>query len=268
MYTAVNWFWGIDLEYTVRLGRRVRIWHHGGMVIGARAIGDDVHLRHNTTLGVLSRTNLSGKPIIGHRVDIGVGACILGPVTVGDDAVIGANSVVIRDVRPGAVMMGVPARQASLTLDGLALPTPSRACSNRMDLSMCEPGIASSGAGAAGVDRRRDRVRFRPGAGGQRRRECIDDTGTGGGPRRRTARPDPLWPSFGRRRHSCGNCANRRAGRERPPPGRPAGASWRRSTDRYSPRDAWDETGTRGARSISSRRQSGARLTASPTWPS
>ena len=118
MYTAVDWFWGIDLEYTVRLGRRVRIWHHGGMVIGARAIGDDVHLRHNTTFGVLSRTDLGGKPIIGKRVDIGAGACILGPVTVGDDAVIGANTVVIRDVRPGAVMMGVPARQASLTLHG------------------------------------------------------------------------------------------------------------------------------------------------------
>lgn len=122
MYTAVSWFWGIDLVYTVRLGRRVRIWHHGGMVIGARAIGDDVHLRHNTTIGLLSRTDLSGKPIIGNRVDIGVGACILGPVTVGDDAVIGANSVVIRSVPPGAVMMGVPARQAALRMDGAPPP--------------------------------------------------------------------------------------------------------------------------------------------------
>lgn len=118
--TAVTWLWGIDLPYTVKLGRRVRIWHHGGMVLGARAIGDDVHIRHNTTFGILSRDRLGDKPIIGSRVDIGVGACILGAVTVGDDSVIGPNSVVLRDVPPGSVMMGVPARQASLRLDGSA----------------------------------------------------------------------------------------------------------------------------------------------------
>ncbi len=114
VFTLVSWLWGIDLSYTVRLGRRVRIWHHGGMVLGARAIGDDVHIRHNTTLGLLSRANPTGKPIVGNRVDIGVGACILGPVTVGDDCVIGANSVVLRHLPPGSVVMGVPARQATL----------------------------------------------------------------------------------------------------------------------------------------------------------
>jgi serine O-acetyltransferase len=118
MFTAVNWLWGIDLSYTVKLGRRVRIWHHGGIVLGARAIGDDVHIRHNTTLGLLSRSDPNGKPIVGNRVDIGVGACILGPVTVGDDCVIGANSVVIRHLPPGSVVMGVPARQATLRAEG------------------------------------------------------------------------------------------------------------------------------------------------------
>lgn len=114
MSAVVNWVWGIDLSYTVRLGRRVRLWHHGGMVLGARAIGDDVHIRHNTTFGVLNRRELDAKPIIGNRVDIGVGACILGAVTVGDDSVVGPNSVVLRDVPPGAVFMGVPARPANL----------------------------------------------------------------------------------------------------------------------------------------------------------
>jgi len=110
----VNWVWGIQLPYTVRLGRRVRIWHHGGTVLGARAIGDDVHIRHNTTFGVLTRGENAAKPIIGNRVDVGVGAVILGPVTVGDDAVVGPNSVVLRHVPPGTVVMGVPARQAAL----------------------------------------------------------------------------------------------------------------------------------------------------------
>jgi serine O-acetyltransferase len=116
-FTLVNWLWGIDLPYTLRLGRRVRLWHHGGMVLGARSVGDDVHIRHNTTFGVLNRKELTRKPIIGNRVDIGVGACILGGVTVGDDAVIGPNSVVLRDVPPGAVFMGVPARQSNLRVE-------------------------------------------------------------------------------------------------------------------------------------------------------
>ncbi len=124
MYTAVAWVWGIDLSYTVRLGRRVRLWHHGGMVLGARAIGDDVHIRHNTTFGVLSRRQLEGKPIIGSRVDIGVGACVLGAVTVGDDAVIGPNSVVLRDVPPSAVFLGVPARPANLRPEVAPAPAP------------------------------------------------------------------------------------------------------------------------------------------------
>lgn len=121
MFAAVNMLCGINLPYNTRLGRRVRIWHPGGIWLGARAIGDDVHIRHNTTFGLLRR-DLSGKPIIGNRVDIGVGVCILGAVTVGDDCVIGPNSVVLRDLPPGSVVMGVPARQAVLWKD--AAPPP------------------------------------------------------------------------------------------------------------------------------------------------
>jgi len=117
MYKAMIWIWGIDLPYTTKLGRRVRIWHHGGLWLGAQSIGDDVHIRHNTTFGVLNRDNLDAKPVIGNRVDIGVGACVLGAVKVGDDCVIGPNSVVIRDLPPGSVVMGVPARQTAIWKD-------------------------------------------------------------------------------------------------------------------------------------------------------
>jgi serine O-acetyltransferase len=123
MYKAMIWLWGIDLPYTTKLGRRVRIWHHGGLWLGARSIGDDVHIRHNTTFGVLNRNDLDAKPIIGNRVEVGVGACILGDVKVGDDCVIGANSVVIRDLPPGSVVMGVPARQTALWKEGVTSPT-------------------------------------------------------------------------------------------------------------------------------------------------
>jgi serine O-acetyltransferase len=126
MFTAMNWFWGINLPYNAKLGRRVRIWHHGGMWLGARSIGDDVHIRHNTTFGLLSRSDVGAKPIIGNRVDVGVGACILGAVTVGDDCVIGPNSVVIRDLPPGSVVMGVPARQTALWKDGASPTTPPK----------------------------------------------------------------------------------------------------------------------------------------------
>src|SRR5215208_2855757 len=74
----VEWTCGISLPYTVRLGRRVRIWHHGGMILHARSIGDDVHIRHNTTFGVARRGENLDIPAIGNRVDIGCGAASWG----------------------------------------------------------------------------------------------------------------------------------------------------------------------------------------------
>jgi N-acetylglucosaminyl-diphospho-decaprenol L-rhamnosyltransferase len=109
-FTGVSWLWGIDLSYDVKLGRRVRIWHHGGILLNARSIGDDVHIRHNTTLGIARRDHDAERPIIGNGVDLGVGSCVLGAVTVGDGAVIGANSVVVSDVAPHATAVGAPAR--------------------------------------------------------------------------------------------------------------------------------------------------------------
>lgn len=106
----VEWTCGISLPYTVGLGRRVRIWHHGGMILHARSIGDDVQIRQNTTFGIVAADRPLGIPTIGDRADIGCGACILGDVVVGDDCRIGANAVVIADVPAGSTAVGVPAR--------------------------------------------------------------------------------------------------------------------------------------------------------------
>jgi serine O-acetyltransferase len=107
----VEWNCGIKLSYTVQVGRRVRIWHFGGLILGARSIGDDVHLRHNTTLGVARRGDPgSMKPVIEDGVDIGAGAVIAGPVTIGRNSVVGANAVVLQDVPPHSLAVGVPAR--------------------------------------------------------------------------------------------------------------------------------------------------------------
>lgn len=109
-YKMVEWLCGISLPYTVRLGRRVRIWHHGGMILHAESIGDDVQIRQNTTFGVARTDHNFELPRIGDRADIGCGACVLGAIKVGAGAVIGANAVVIRDVPPGGVVVGVPGR--------------------------------------------------------------------------------------------------------------------------------------------------------------
>jgi len=101
---------GIDLPCEARVGRRLRIDHFGGIVVsGDAVIGDDVILRNGVTIG-LRHTNERGAPVIGNRVDIGAGAKILGRITVGDGAVIGANAVVVRDVPAGATAVGIPAR--------------------------------------------------------------------------------------------------------------------------------------------------------------
>jgi serine O-acetyltransferase len=101
---------GIHLPYTVRLGRRVRIWHHGGIVLHARSIGNDVHIRHNTTFGIATRARVRAIPTIEDRVDIGCGACVLGDVTIGHDSLIGANAVVLSDIPAYATAVGIPAR--------------------------------------------------------------------------------------------------------------------------------------------------------------
>ncbi len=110
MYKWVEWTCGITLPYTVRLGRRVRIWHHGGMILHADAIGDDVHIRQNTTFGVARRDALHQLPVIEDRCDLGCGVVVLGPVRVGHDSMVGANAVVVKDVPPHSVAAGVPAK--------------------------------------------------------------------------------------------------------------------------------------------------------------
>jgi serine O-acetyltransferase len=101
---------GIELPCEANVGSRLRIDHFGGVIIsGDAAFGDDVVIRNGVTIGLL-RTGVRGSPRIGNRVDIGAGAKILGLITVGDDTMIGANAVVLRDVPPNSLAIGVPAR--------------------------------------------------------------------------------------------------------------------------------------------------------------
>lgn len=103
-------FFGIYLGKDARIGRRLNIEHFGSIIVHNRAvIGDDCTLRQDVTIGMRRTDRPLEAPVIGDRVDIGAGAKILGPVTIGDDARIGANAVVLIDVPPGALAVGVPA---------------------------------------------------------------------------------------------------------------------------------------------------------------
>lgn len=102
---------GVTIGVSAKIGKRLVIEHSGAIVVhGCAEIGDDCIIRQGVTIGNRYMHDPLGAPIIGNRVNIGAGAKILGRVRIGDDAEIGANAVVIKDVPAGAVAVGVPAR--------------------------------------------------------------------------------------------------------------------------------------------------------------
>ena len=101
----------IEIHPGATIGRRFFIDHGAGVVIGETAIiGDDVLMYHQVTLGGTSLEKTKRHPTIGNNVLLGMGAKILGNITVGDSARIGANAVVTRDVPPNTSVVGVPGR--------------------------------------------------------------------------------------------------------------------------------------------------------------
>jgi serine O-acetyltransferase len=100
---------GIELPCEVSVGRNFVIDHFGGIIISGYAkFGDNCRIRNGVVVG-LRRVEEKCAPIIGNNVDIGAGAKLLGPIRIGDNVVIGANSVVLSDVPDNSIAVGIPA---------------------------------------------------------------------------------------------------------------------------------------------------------------
>ena len=106
-----RWLTGIEIHPGAEIGRRLFIDHGMGVVVGETAIlGDDVTLYQGVTLGGTSLAGGKRHPTLEDGVVIGAGAQVLGPVTMGAGARIGANAVVLKDVPSDVTMVGIPAR--------------------------------------------------------------------------------------------------------------------------------------------------------------
>lgn len=100
---------GIEIHPGANLGRRLFIDHGMGIVIGETAVvGDDVTLYHGVTLGGTSLEKVKRHPTLQSCVVVGAGAKVLGDITIGSHSRIGANAVVVKDVPPQSVVVGVP----------------------------------------------------------------------------------------------------------------------------------------------------------------
>ncbi len=109
MFKLVQILTGIELPCEAVVGRNFVIDHFGGIIISGYArFGDDCRIRNGVVVG-LRRVDEPAAPVIGNNVDIGAGAKLLGPITIGDNAIIGANAVVLQDVPENCIAVGVPA---------------------------------------------------------------------------------------------------------------------------------------------------------------
>ena len=102
---------GIEIHPGAKIGQKFFIDHGMGVVIGETAeVGDNVTLYHGVTLGGTTWKKIKRHPTVGNNVVVGTGAKILGPITIGDNTRIGANSVVVNQVPSNSVVVGIPGK--------------------------------------------------------------------------------------------------------------------------------------------------------------
>lgn len=104
-----QWILGIDIDDTTHIGFGFNVYHGQGLIINrATIIGKNLIVRHCTTIG---NSKFGGKcPVVGNNVNIGANSVIIGDIRIGDNAIIGAGSVVVKDVPENAIVCGNPAK--------------------------------------------------------------------------------------------------------------------------------------------------------------
>jgi len=106
--------YGVHIGFTTEIGGGLYLPHALNIVVNRRCvIGRNCNLSHGVTLGVAHRGEQAGTPAVGDNVFIGPGAVVFGRIKIGDNAAIGANSVVNKDVPPMAVVAGIPGKVTS-----------------------------------------------------------------------------------------------------------------------------------------------------------
>jgi serine O-acetyltransferase len=109
LFKVVQIVTGIELPCEAMVGRNFIIDHFGGVIVSGYArFGDNCRIRNGVVVG-LRRVDQKVAPVIGDNVDIGAGAKLLGPIRIGNHAIIGANAVVLCDVPDNCIAVGVPA---------------------------------------------------------------------------------------------------------------------------------------------------------------
>ena len=134
---------GIEIHPRAQIGERFFIDHGMGVVIGeTTVIGDNCHLYQGVTLGGTSTKRAKRHPTLGNGVVVGAGAKIIGAVNIGDDAKIGAGSVVVTNVPPNATVVGVPGHIVAYADPGnetiLKLPDPEWDVIQRLENRVAE----------------------------------------------------------------------------------------------------------------------------------
>lgn len=103
--------YGIELPFSAKIGRRVVFEHQGSIIIhGSSKIGDGCIIRQNTTIGMKDMSDPFGAPCLGNNVNVGCSCSLLGPIEIGNDVIIGANSVVVKNVKSNTTVVGIPAK--------------------------------------------------------------------------------------------------------------------------------------------------------------
>jgi len=110
---AVEWVWGIELPRKTKIGKGLSLYHGQALVVNQGVVfGDNCTLRNSVTIGhkKLADGTFSRCPRLGNGVDVGANAVIIGDIEIGDNAIIGAGSVVTKSVPANCTVVGNPAR--------------------------------------------------------------------------------------------------------------------------------------------------------------